>query len=440
MLKKISNQNSGQSLLLASFFLFLILSFSLILSGNIFQNNRSNLTIYSSENASQLAEAGIDKAIWCLNQTTNNGCGDNYGSSYAGETDVPLGDGKFSTVVTGAGNTRTIISTGTSQDKTVRKIKVTADSSPSESGGSFSYALQVGAGGVTMENSSTVNGSIFSNSNVVCTSNTSSIVTGDVSVSGSANKIEKCKINYDASAHNLVDVNVGRNAYYTVIDSKTTVAGTKFPNSPDPAPTAPPSFDLATWEAYALTGDTIEGDYEPASGSSLGPKKIHGNLLIGNRVNLTITGPIWVTGNITIDQSAILTLDPNFGENGTLIIADNVTDLANYGKIIVNNGVSIQSSNPKAHILLLATNNSLDLTNAAVDINNTAQGAIFMALNGLVRLRNNADVKSIASYALHLDQNAEVHYSESDLINLNFAAGPGGNWQIKKGTWQDLIL
>jgi len=58
----------------------------------------------------------------------------------------------------------------------------------------------------------------------------------------------------------------------------------------------------------------------------------------------------------------------------------------------------------------------------------------------MIRLRNNAEVKSLGAYSIHLDQNAEVDYEESELINLNFSAGPGGNWQIKRGNWLDLTL
>jgi len=440
MFKKISKNKYGQTLLIITFFLFLILFFSLVLINYILSNNQTNLRLYYSSIASNLAEAGIDKAIWCLNQITNVDCGGTYGPNYIGESNVSLGDGKFSTTVTGTGTSRTIVSTGVGPKNIIKKIKVEVKSAPTSSDISFSYALQVGLGGATLENSSTVEGSIYSNGNVICTSNSSSLITGDVTVAGPSNRIEKCKINYDAAAHNLIDSRIGRNAYYTYIDDKTTVGGTKFPNSPDPSPTNLPTFDLTLWENLAANGGIIEGDYSPPDGSSLGPKKINGNLHINNNVHLNITGPIWVTKNITIDQGAVLSLDSSFGENGTLIIADNVTDLSTYGKIIINNGALIQSSEEKAYLLFISTNTSNEVADPAININNTAKGAIFLAPQGMIRLRNNAEVKSLGAYSIHLDQNAEVDYEESELINLNFSAGPGGNWQIKRGNWLDLTL
>lgn len=395
--------------------------------------------VYNSTVAYNLAEAGIEKAIFCLNETTNSNCGGNYGPNYSGESNISLAGGSFSTVVTGLGANRTIVSTGFTRIMT-KKIKVSVESAPTSSGISFSYALQIGAGGAKLENNTAVYGSIYSNSDVICTSNDLSLITGDLTVSGSTGKIEKCKINYDAKAHNLEDSDIGRNAYYKTISSKTKVAGIKYPNSLDPELIALPALDLATWEASAEAGGIIEGDYTAANLSSLGPKKINGNLILSNNTNLTITGAIWITGNITINQGSILTLDPNFGENGTLIIADHINDLANYGKILISNGVTVESSSVKANILFVSTNNSTDIANAAIDLNNTAEGTIFAAPNGIIRLRNNADVKSLSAYALHLDNNAEVHYRESELVDLNFAAGPGGNWRLQKGTWQDLNL
>ncbi len=440
MLKEILKNQSGQSLLIASFFLFLVLAFSLILVSSIFSNNQESQRLYYSSIASNLAEAGIEKAIWCLNQSANNGCGGTFGPNYLGESNVSLGAGKFSTTVTGSGSSRTIVSLGVGPKNVSKKIAVTVSAVPTSSGISFSYALQAGAGTVTIQNSATVDGSIYSNSSILCTSDSSSLIKGDATVAGSANQIQKCKINYDAAVHYLNGSTIGRDAYYTTIANGTTVAGTKYPGSPDPQPTTLPSFDLNLWENLAQNGGTINGDYAPANGSSLGPKKINGNLHFNNNVTVTITGPVWVTGNITIDQGATLVLDPGFGDNGTLIIADNVTDLVNYGKIVVSNGANVLGSSSKSFILFLATNNSTDYTNPAININNTAEGAIFSSPNGLIRLRNNANVKSLSAYALYLDQNAEVNYEQSELIDLNFAAGPGGNWQLQKSSWQDLSL
>jgi hypothetical protein len=437
MSKKFLKNKNGQALLLASFFLFLILSFSLVLVSYLFSNNQTNLKSYFSSVAYDLAEAGIEKAIWCLNQTANNGCGGTFGPSYIGESNISLGDGKFSTTVTRVGNSRTIVSTGIGTKNVTKKIKVEVTAAPTASDVSFSYAIQVDAGGVTLQNNSSIYGSVYSNSNVSC--NTNSLVSGDVTVSGASNKIDKCKINYDAMAHSITNSNVGQNAYYTNISS-TTVGGTKYPGSPDPIFTTLPTFNLPLWENLAANGGTVEGNYSPLNGSSLGPKKINGDLTLNNNVHLTITGPVWVTGNITINNNCVLTLDFTFGDNGTLIIADNVNNLATYGKIMVSNNVIINGAGEKSFIVFISTNNSNNSANPAINLNNNAEGAIFLAPDGMIILNNNARVKSLSANSIYVNNNAEVHYQESELINLNFAAGPGGNWQIKKSTWQDLNI
>jgi lipopolysaccharide export system protein LptA len=427
----------GQSLLLATFFLFLILSFSLVFIGYVASNDKNNLLVYSASAAYNIAEAGVEKAIFCLNQKTDSNCGGTFGPNYAGESNVALGDGKFSTIVTGSGNTRTIVSTGISRDNFDKKIKTEISTAPTSSDISFTYALQADQGGVTLANNSIIYGSIYTNSNVICYNN--SLITGDATVSGTNNKIDGCKINYDAAAHNLNNLDIGRNAYYTALINST-VKGVKYQNSPDPARTELSTFDLPLWETLAQNGGTIEGDYSPADNSSLGPKKINGNLILNNNIHLKITGAIWVTKNIIFNNNCVLALDSSLGDNGTLIIADNISNLATYGKIIINNNVIIQSSSDKAHIVFIATNNSNNSGNPAIILNNNAEGAIFQAPNGMIVLNNNARVTSMSANSITLNNNAEVHYEESDLMNLNFAAGPGGNWQFKKSTWENLSL
>ncbi len=125
----------------------------------------------ASSQARALAEAGIDKAIYELNQN----------SSYSGESNVSLGAGTYSISVASIdGNTKRITATGNvpnSTNPTATKI-VQASASIDSSVVSFRYGVQIGNGGVTMSNGSSIQGNIFANGNI----SGSGTITGDATV------------------------------------------------------------------------------------------------------------------------------------------------------------------------------------------------------------------------------------------------------------------
>lgn len=130
---------------------------------------------YEAEKATFLAEAGVDKAVASLNKT---------GGSYNGELETSLNDGTYSVSITSKdASTKIIESIGYLPNKTNPKIKRIIKTQVSTGAGvSFMYGLQVGEGGLEMGNGATLNGSVYSNGNIVGGTNTT--ITGDVWVAG----------------------------------------------------------------------------------------------------------------------------------------------------------------------------------------------------------------------------------------------------------------
>ena len=121
-----------------------------------------------------LAEAGIDNAIYQLNQNPN----------YSGETNTALGAGTFTTTVaTVSQNTKRITATGNVSYgrglTTSRTVQTTASIDLTTV--SFAYGVQVGQGGLTMYNGSQINGNVFSNGTI---SGGAGVITGDALVAG----------------------------------------------------------------------------------------------------------------------------------------------------------------------------------------------------------------------------------------------------------------
>jgi hypothetical protein len=414
-------------------------AFSIVLIDVVLSGRQTGKNLSDTFSAQQIAEAGVHKAIGCLNATSGTNCGGAYGTSYVGQSGVSFGGGTFTTTVTGSGATKTITSTGWSA--TGRKSIILTDltSIPPEDDPGFSYALQSGAGGAHMENNSSIQGTIYSNGDIDCQS-TNAIITGDAYSSKDGGKIEKCRTNFHSRADRILDGKVDGNAYYENDPADiagTTVTGTKYPGSVTPTVATMPSLNLDFWRDSAEAGGIIYGDYHPADLSSLGPKKIVGNLIMDNNVDLTITGPVWVVGNITTGNNSTFTLDSSFGSYSTTILADDQANLATKGFIDITNNTGIfGSGDAKSHILFATTNTSTSDTTPALSVANNATGAVFYAISGTLRLQNNGGAKSLAGYRLFIDQNAVITYVESDFTG-SFSNSPGGIWRVKEGTWRE---
>ncbi|MBI4457802.1 hypothetical protein HY633_02465 [Candidatus Uhrbacteria bacterium] len=432
--------NRGFALVSTTLILALLFAFTMIFVDSALSSRRAARVYQSGLSALQIAEAGINHALACLNATSGTNCGGTYGSSYAGQTDVTFGGGKFTLTLAASGSDKEITSVGTAASSAVATVKAAATIDPPTDEPAFNYALQAGNDGAHLENNAEIKGTLYSGGNVECTS-TNARIDGDVYVSLAGGKIDACRVKFNGHADKILNSEIDVDAYYVNDPADiagTDVDGTKHPGSATPAAQALPTVSLDFWRQTAEDGGTITGDYAPADNSSLGPKKIIGNLTLGQNVDLTVTGAIWVVGDIITENNSSLTLDSAFGAYSTAILADDPANTATKGKItIVNNTAISGSGNSKSHIMLITSNTSLSDTNPALSVANNASGAIFYAIDGTLRLQNNGGAKSMAAKRLFIDQNAEVEYKASELSDLNFSGGPPGSWKIKEGSWRE---
>lgn len=184
MMKK----QSGQILVLAIIVVALVLINTLVvISGATLYSQNSNYSLQSTQ-ATDLAEAGVNKALASLNKT---------GGSYNGEVETVLGGGSYSVTVTNKdATTKSLQVTSYIPNKTNPKAKKTIYVQASTGSGiSFVYGMLVGTGGLSMGNGSRINGSIYSNGNIVGGNNET--ITGDVYVAGgtqpTANQQNDCE-------------------------------------------------------------------------------------------------------------------------------------------------------------------------------------------------------------------------------------------------------
>ncbi len=228
----------------------------------------------------------------------------------------------------------------------------------------------------------------------------------------------------DARAHNITEVNVSGALYCQTGSGNNKPCDTSLP---DPTPEAFPISDgnITEWKNAAQSGGVINGNvYLDNSSSSMGPKKINGNLTIDNNYILNITGTIWVTGNIIVSNGSTVKLTAAYGHDSGVIVTDGTVDIS-------NNSTFAGSGQSGSYVMLVTTSNS----DNAVGVSNNAGTVILNAQQGTINFANNSGAKSAAAKQINMNNDSIVTY-ESGLINVNFSSGPGGGYDILK--WKEV--
>lgn len=175
---------NGQALILAIVFLAIIATASSAILGYVGAVAKSEKSAGENRFAAQIAQAGIEKAIWCLNQDNGANCGGSYGSTFSGETNVSSPPGVFSTNVTSLdSSTKEIVSTGfiTNSINPAFTQTIRAKATITSANASFTFGLQVGNGGLEIGNA-TIEGSVYSNGTI--DGDNGAAITGDAYVAG----------------------------------------------------------------------------------------------------------------------------------------------------------------------------------------------------------------------------------------------------------------
>lgn len=446
-------KNKGQVLILSLIFMLIILVLTGLLLGFVFQNVNATRRAVAKEQAIQLADAGVDKAVYELNQTAG---------VYVGETGTALATGEFDVAVaTISGSVREVTATGYVPSKlnprATRQVKVQVAISTTQA--NFFYGVQVGDGGLIMDNNSTINGNVYSNGPV--DGGSGAVITGDVFSAGASGRIfDRLQIVLNAHAHQIDSlVTVGGSAFGQTVDNITvagnvfmnaisncTVGGNAFyttkiactitgtENTPYPGESDPPPISLpitgnqiVEFKAEAEAGGTITGNYTVPINQTytLGPKKITGNLVINQNAKLVLTGTVWIEGSITTANNSTVQLDPAYGNNSEVVVSDSVIDIVNNTQFI--------KADVNSYIMMLTTRPG----DQSFRVANNSNALIAYASAGEVIVLQNAILREVTGWKIRLNENAEVTY-ESGLANVNFSGGPGGSWRILRGTWREI--
>ena len=169
--KNNNNNNGFAAILVVIILMSLVLIITFSLSMIITTKSRISKSLVLSARSYYSAESGIEDALLRI---TNN----DY--NWMAVNSFSLDGAVVSQSIIQVGDITTVESLS-SYYNNERKVKT--ELSPTVDNISFHYGVQVGEGGLTMANNSTINGNLYSGGDVIGSSNTLSKIDGDVSVS-----------------------------------------------------------------------------------------------------------------------------------------------------------------------------------------------------------------------------------------------------------------
>lgn len=179
-------ESRGQVLLLSVVLLSVVLGLVGAFTGYLGGVRKATNAFSARAAARQAAQAGIEKAVWCLNQPSGASCGGTYGITYAGESNVSVGGNSYySTSITNVtGNLKTVTAVGAYPNTAhpTATVILKADVQTDTDAASFHYGVQAGNGGFEMGGNASVDGNIYANGDVIGANGAN--VTGTVWVAG----------------------------------------------------------------------------------------------------------------------------------------------------------------------------------------------------------------------------------------------------------------
>ncbi len=427
-----TNRKRGAAIITAViFFVIIATTMAIGLSSPVVREYTTARDFAKSKGAYYLSEAGSEDAIYRIKK--------------AKPISVPEviflgGNTATTTIITVSANQKDVSSLGDILANT-RRVKSTMTTSSSES---FNFGVQAGDGGVDLDQSSTITGNIFSSGPVTGSNN---LVTGTVISGGSTglNGSISGIFNQGGSsmyAGTITNSIIAGSAYCNTISGSTpNTCQTLTAQIAQPFPIT--AQDIANYETAAVAGGTVTcsgGKYAINDSVNIGPKKIPCDLEItgsgseGGPV-ITLGGPIWVTGNITLKNHLTVRVDPTLVDQSIVMVADNPSNHSTGSTVDIQGSNVVFAGAPggKSWVMLISENTSASQSGStdAIQILQGAQGDVLVyARLGNIRLEQNASVKEVTAYKITLRNTANVIY-QSGLQNALFTSGPGGTWTIQ---------
>lgn len=410
---KIINSEGGYVISVITFFsLIIMLSIAISLSSLTFYRQKITANAVKSTQAYYAAEAGAEDALIRIKKNPQ----------ISPETyNLTLNNATTEIIIPATvGGSKEITSKGANSG-VIRNVKTVygIDSF----GVGFYYGAQAGAGGLAMGSGSEIMGNVFSGGNI----SGSGTIDNNAIVSGNGHSISGVRVKGNAMAYSCLSGATidGSLTYVTTGGQHTCTHGTLTGQSEEISqqPLPIPQSQIDDWKSEASV-DVFAGNKTiSGTNNNLGPLKITGNLVFNNNATLTLTGTIYVQGNITFGNGAGVRLSSSYGGGGGVLLTDGVV-------VTGNNNVFSGSGQDGSYLLIISTSSS----NSAVTVSNNSTGAVFYTSAGGLVVSNNVSVVEATGYKIIMNNNSTIQYS-SGIVNIYFSSGPSGGWEVK--SWSE---
>jgi hypothetical protein len=403
--------------------------------------NESSVAFYA-------AQSGVEEAISRLQNQPD------FGFPGPNQFSLDVGEASVTVTVSGSEDSRTIRAVGT-YDRYVRQLRVEINNTSIRPG--FLNAVHTGQGGFEMEHQTKITGiggalgNVYSNASIKGDKNdyfsnsgecktASSHVTGSVWAVGAVDKLSTngtgiCvdgsitagQLNYCYAKGELTSPTAPSN------DCKSNIDVWNQDDGPEALPL--PEMGIDSLKAYLtgrgniFTGNCIVDDSNPANdctrpSGTLGNIIINGNLHKPSNKNLTIDGPVWVTGNITFASQGVVNIHSDITEISQLVIAD--------GTINTSSNVSY-ASNGSAFLLFVSLKQepfAQLCQDPAITLSSNTDSVLFYAPNGCIKIVSNSTFRgAVLGEKIYLSNNSDIYYNPL-LANAIFGLTTTGGWQI----------
>lgn len=443
MIKRHTNrvsQKRGAAIITAIiFFVVISVTMAVGLSSPVVREYVTARDFEKSKGAYYLSEAGMEDALYRLKT----------GKTIGAQEVIFLGGNTATTTITTVSALNKTIGSVGDIIRNTRRVKSTLTTTTGES---FIYGVWAGPGGVDLQQSSTITGNLFSEGPITGSNN---LISGTVISGGTTGlngSISGIRNNGDASmyAGTISSSAVSGSAYCNNI-SNTTVGGVATttcqaltPQTSGPFPIG--DADIANWKAVATAGGSVTCSGNPLkytinSSVNFGPKKVPCNLeIVGSGADggvvVTLQGPVWVEGNITLKNHATVRVDPTLTGQTIVVIADKPSDRHD------SSSIDIQGSNINFYgapggnswVMLISENTAARDADSdrAITFYQSATGVevLLYARYGDILLQQSSSVAEVTAYKITLQNTANVVYSQG-LQNALFTSGPGGAWYVQ---------
>ncbi len=401
---------------------FLIISMVIVygISGPVLSSYKIGRSFLESKKSFIVANSASEEALYKLKKNM----------TLASTETLTLAGGSATINTADSGNDKTISIDSTFGDfQRNLQIKITRGV-----GVGFHYGIQSGQGGFELSGNAVINGSVYSNGDIVGSGGPS--ITGSAISAPNGNSLGKIDgINVGVSggiawAHEVVNSVIDGSLYCKVGSGNNKSCDT---SRTDPATQPMPISEnnINEWKNVAETGGVANGNqvYDEDDTVSIGPIKIVGDLTVTGNAVLTLLDTVWVTGKITISQNGQIKLGTNYGANSGVIISD--------GKIEVSAGASMSGSGTAGSYITAVTTSACpddancgnNNSNYAIKASGNTNTVILNAQNGSLYFTGGAVAKQITANKIILDGGSDIEY-ETGIANMEFSSGPSGSWNL----------